>query len=147
MERKTEMPFALVLIGLIMIVTGSRNTYQEFGSELVADLTGDRNFVQWAVAIFMIGSVGYYRPAQPLSRAFLVLVLIAMVLANGGVFDKLTESLREGTKEPTNTASGFNRTFDLARLARTGTDPNRQQTVSHFQTVVRAFRFFATGAR
>jgi len=53
------------------------------------------------VAIVAIGSVGYVRALRPLSRAFLVLVLVGLVLregktsnAGGGFFQQFTSALQ-----------------------------------------------------
>lgn len=87
------MPFALVTIGLLMIVTGAKGTQDELGSQLLKDFTGEGNFLYWIVAIGAIGSLGYIKPIEPFSRAFMALVVIAMVIRNGGFFDKFTQAL------------------------------------------------------
>lgn len=90
------MPFALVLIGLLMIVTGARNTHAAFGRQIVSDFTGPGNFTSWIVAIGAVGAVGYIEPLKPLSRAFMVLIIISFVVKNGGVFTKFTQALAQG---------------------------------------------------
>jgi hypothetical protein len=90
------LPFALVLIGLIMIVTGARNTHAAFGQQVVSDFTGPGNFTTWIVAIGAVGAVGYIEPLRPLSRAFMTLIIISFIVKNGGVFNKLTQALNEG---------------------------------------------------
>lgn len=94
------MPFALVFIGLLMIVSGVRDTYKEFGAALIEDFSGDRNFFYWVIAVLAVGSIGYYPKAQGLSRAFLGLVIIAMVVSNRGVFANLTRALETGPVNP-----------------------------------------------
>lgn len=90
------MPFALIFIGLVLVVTGARDTYKPMGAQLVTDFTGKNNFTYWLAAIGAVGAVGYYTPAKSFSHAFLLLILLAMVLANGGVFDKFTQALAQG---------------------------------------------------
>lgn len=87
------MPFALVIIGLVMIVTGAKGTQNELSEQLVKDFTGEGNFLYWIVSIGAIGSLGYIKSIEPLSRAFMALIIIAMVIRNGGFFDKFTEAL------------------------------------------------------
>lgn len=95
------MQFALVTIGLLMIVTGARDTYAAFGQQLVSDFTGEGNFTYWIAAIGALGALGAYAPLRGFSRAFIALVIVAMVLRNGGVFDKFTEALNMGPVEQT----------------------------------------------
>lgn len=90
------MPFALVLIGLIMIVTGVRSTYKEFGGLLVKDFTGDKNFTFWIASLGAVGAMGYVKELQTFSRAFMFLIILGMIIRNGGFFDKLTEALNKG---------------------------------------------------
>lgn len=94
------MPFALVLIGLVLIVTGAKNTHRAFGRTLVGDFTGPANFTYWLAAIGSIGALGYIEKIRPFSRAFMVLIIVAMFLANGGFFDRLQQALRTGPIAP-----------------------------------------------
>lgn len=90
------MPFALVLIGLLMIVTGARNTHAAFGQQIVADFTGPQNYTTWMIAIGAMGSLGYIEALRPLSRSFMTLIIISFILKNGGVFDKFSEAIAQG---------------------------------------------------
>ncbi len=87
------MPFALVIIGIIMIITGAKGTQDDLGNQLLKDFTGENNFMYWIVAIGGVGALGYIKPIQPFSRAFMALIIVAMVIRNGGFFDKFTEAL------------------------------------------------------
>lgn len=99
------MPFALVVIGLICVITGARNTYKDFGAALVNDFTGPGNFTWWLVAIGSIGALGYIDGLRSFSRMFMALIIVSMVLKNGGVFDKVKDALNQGPIAPTATAS------------------------------------------
>jgi hypothetical protein len=94
------MPFALVLIGLVMIVTGAKDTYKQFGDELISDFTGPGNFTWWIASVGAVGAVGYIPQMEKLSRAFMALVIISMLISNRGVFSKLTAGLEAGPKTP-----------------------------------------------
>lgn len=72
------MPFALVIIGLILIVTGVRDTYAALGTQLQQD---GPQFVKWALAIVAVGLLGYVQKLRTFSNTFMALILIAMVLA------------------------------------------------------------------
>lgn len=90
------MPFALVLIGLALIISGAKDTHEELGKTLAGDFTGDQNFTKWAAAIGGVGAVGYVKALQPVSRIFLALIFLVMVLSNGGLFQKFVEALNKG---------------------------------------------------
>lgn len=94
------MAFVLVITGLLMIVTGAKGTYATFGSQLAGDFTGPGNFTYWVAAIGAVGAVGYVDALRTVSRLFLTLILIAMVLANKGFFNQLTAALKAGPTAP-----------------------------------------------
>jgi hypothetical protein len=83
-----------------MIVSGSRDTYAAFGKQLVSDFTGPGNFTYWLVALGFVGALGYITAFRTFSRAFMALIIIAMVIKNGGIFDKLTAALASGPVRP-----------------------------------------------
>lgn len=98
------MPFALLVIGLILIVTGFQNTYAQFGAQLDEDFTGQNNFFYWVIAIGLIGALGYIKSLQGFSRAVMALILIAMFLTmrNGSAqgaefFSSFNSQLSAGT--------------------------------------------------
>lgn len=101
------MPFALVVIGLIMIVTGSRNTYAQFGAQVASDFTGPGNFTYWLASLGFVGAVGYIPQLKQLSHIFLALIIIVMVLHNGnpgttggGLFQRIQDFLKTGPTAP-----------------------------------------------
>lgn len=94
------MPFALIIIGLVMIVTGARNTHAALGDQIVSDFTGEKNFTYWVISIGSVGALGYVKPFEEMSRMFMLLIILAMVIKNGAVFDKLMEAIRLGPEAP-----------------------------------------------
>lgn len=91
------MPFALVTIGLILIITGFQNTYAQLGSQIGKDFTGPGNFTYWVIAIFVVGVLGYNETLKPFSRAFLALIIVVMFLSNKGFFGQLNPAIEAGT--------------------------------------------------
>lgn len=87
------MPFALLIIGLLLVVAGARGTAGDLATLLKSDFSGSNNFFYWFGSILLIGALGYYSPAEKVSRMFLALILIVMILANKGLFQKLTDAL------------------------------------------------------
>lgn len=80
------MPFALLLIGLVLVVSGVKNTLGELATTVKSDFSGEGNFFYWITAIGAVGAVGYIPSARTFSRMFLTLILVAMVLSNRGFF-------------------------------------------------------------
>lgn len=86
------MPFALIIVGIVLLIVAVRNRVQPFFAQVSGDLWNNGNlkggFVAWAIALLIVGVVGYLPSLQKLSRAFLVLIVIAIVLSqskNGGL--------------------------------------------------------------
>jgi hypothetical protein len=94
------MPFALVLIGLVMIVSAAKDTHRAFGAQLLKDFTGPGNFLYWIAAIGAVGALGYIEQLRVFSRYFMALILVAMLLANKGFFGQLQEALAKGPVAP-----------------------------------------------
>lgn len=91
------MPFALVFIGLMLIITGFQNTYAQLGKQVAADFTGEGNFIYWMIAIGIVGAMGYNDTLKPFSRAFMALLIVVIFLSNNGFFTNLNKSIVEGT--------------------------------------------------
>ncbi len=92
------MPFAFLIVGTVFVIAGVRGTSQDLLTLLKGDITGTHNFVYWFVSILILGSLGYVQDLRPLSRSFLVLVLVVLVLANGkngGLFTKFNSALKQ----------------------------------------------------
>lgn len=88
------MPFALIIIGLTLLVSGVRGTNGDLFTLVKGEFSGNGNFAHWIVAILIIGSLGYIDGLQKLSRAFLVLVIVALFVKNGqGFFDKFNKQV------------------------------------------------------
>jgi len=94
------MPYAFIILGLIMIVTGARNTYAQFGAQVTKDFTGPGNFTWWLASLGLVGAVGYIPKLRPVSTAFMTLIVIVLVVAAKGLFPKLTQALNAGPTAP-----------------------------------------------
>lgn len=94
------MAFVLVVAGILMIVTGARGTYGQFGQQLQKDFTGAGNFIYWIVSLGLFGAIGYVDALRTLSRLLMALVLIGMVLSNRGVFAQFAAALKSGPTAP-----------------------------------------------
>ena len=97
------MPFALVFVGMILVITGFQNTYQEFGAQVQKDFTGNNSFIWWIISLGVVGSIGYVPSLQTPSRMFMLLIIVVMFLANkGGVFSQFNSAVTAGSNAPVN---------------------------------------------
>jgi len=98
------MSFALFLIGITLLTVAVRNTQDVFVQLIKGDFTGPGNFFWWIAAIVLIGAIGFVPKLKPVSDAFLVLILLALILTRGspsfpggGVFSQFVKAL-QGTQ-------------------------------------------------
>ena len=150
------MAFALVIIGLLMIVTGAKDTHEQFGAKLVGEFTGPNNFIQWIAAIGIVGSLGYIDQLRVFSRMFMTLIIIVIFLSKqsgsaGGFFEKFSQALNTAPVAPSRTASdtaatGRSMADDLLSGGKIVTDDVQKmidskdkQTSRNFADVIGAF--------
>lgn len=93
------MPFLFGIIGLVLIVSGVRGTVAGTNPNLVSlvqqDLTGKPNYIEWMFAIGVIGAIGYIDSLKTLSRAFMTLVVVVLIIDNREFFVQLTNSVQQ----------------------------------------------------
>jgi hypothetical protein len=77
------MPFVLLIIGIVFLVSAVRGTQNDLGGLIVKDFTGPKNFVYWVIVLLLIGSLGYIPKLKSLSVSFLALVLLVLILTRG----------------------------------------------------------------
>jgi hypothetical protein len=104
------MSFALLIIGITLLVVAVRNTQDTFTARVANDFKGPGNFLYWIVAILIIGAIGYIPKAKTVSDLFLVLILLVLFLkkgnpsgVGGGFFQQFTQTLSAttGAAKPT----------------------------------------------
>lgn len=103
------MPFALLTIGILLIVVGFQNTYKAFGSQLVKDFTGPSSFLVYSIAIIAVGAIGYAKQLEGFSRALLGLIVIALFIGavnKGGFFSNFSSGLTSGNTAAVNPIGG-----------------------------------------
>lgn len=91
------MPFALLIVGIFLLVSGVRNTQDTLFGLLHGDFTGKDNFIYWFIAIVIIGSVGYVPRLKPVSNSLLALVIVVLFLRRGGFFNQFTNAISGST--------------------------------------------------
>ena len=100
------MPFAIILAGILALVLGYNGTEGNFFSLLKSDFTGPGNFIYWILAIAVIGGLGYVPGLQGVSRAFLFLVILVLVLTKGQGFFSQFNGAINGTTNTTMSGAG-----------------------------------------
>lgn len=95
------MPLALLVIGVVILVTAFRGTSKDLGALLKGDLTGENNYIRWLLAIAVIGSLAYIPGFKGPANLFLALLVIVIILAHqpknsgGGFFDQLSAAFKK----------------------------------------------------
>lgn len=88
------MPFVLLAVGILFLVVAVKGTQGDFYALLKSEIVGTNSFIPWIAAIIVLGLAGYIKPIRPITHAFLVLVILVMVLANGGkVFGQFNQAV------------------------------------------------------
>jgi hypothetical protein len=104
------MPFVFLFVGLLFLVTAIRGTDQAMFALVKSEFWGANSFVPWAAAILILAMVGYVKTVKPIADGLILLVILAMVVANKGGFFNM---LNQGLKNPVSPAvdqSGANST-------------------------------------
>lgn len=108
------MAFALLIIGITLIVAAVRNTQQELITLLVGDVTGPNNFLYWILAILLVGSIGYIDKLKPISVGLLALIILVLFITkgrpgdpgSGGFFEKFMQAIGSTQKPANGTTTG-----------------------------------------
>lgn len=100
------MGFALLLIGLLMVVTGARGTYSQFAAQVASEFQGEHNFGYWLIAVGSAGALGYIPALQTISRYLMALIVLSIFLSNKGFFAQFQSALQTGPKQPGATTGG-----------------------------------------
>jgi hypothetical protein len=102
------MPFAMVFIGLLMVISGMRDTHADLGGQMVTDVGGKGGFGTRLLAIGAVGSLGYLGGEwRRFSVYFMVLVLVALLFSSDkGFFEQLTSARKSGPAAVTASPAG-----------------------------------------
>lgn len=92
------MPLVLVILGLLLFFAGFKGTHKQLFEVFGNTFTGPPPFLAWVTAIGAVGSLGYIDDFRALSRTFIVLIIVAMVLSNRGFAARLQEALDAASK-------------------------------------------------
>lgn len=111
------MPFVFLALGILAVVIGARGQASTANALLQSEFTGKNSFIQWFLAIVILGAIGYYKPVRPVADAMLGLVIVALILskgnpnsATGGFFANLESAFQTAQPTPQTKVSAQNGT-------------------------------------
>lgn len=107
------MPFVFAFFAIALLAIGVRGQANNASKLLADEFTGSNSFIQWFLAIMILGLLGYYKPIRAVADAMLGLVIVAIVLvkanpnaAGGGFFAQLEAAFQNTTALPNNPVAG-----------------------------------------
>lgn len=97
----------LVVVACALMLFSVRGDPEAFGALVARDFTGNKGFATFAGAFVVIGAIGFVPQLKPVSRIFLVLMVVALVLAfyrgGGNLVHNLSQQWGVITSRPTPT--------------------------------------------
>ncbi len=111
------MPFVLLALGILFLAVAWNNSQKDLFALLKSEFVGTSSFLPWIAALLILGLAGYIKPIRPVTHAFIVLILIVMVLANGGGFFARFNAAIKNPVAPANTSATGNLATDAATRA------------------------------
>ncbi len=94
------MPLLFIGTGIVLLLTGVKGDPTALYEIVSGDFVGPNNFVYWLLSILVLGGLGYIEQLRSLSRLFIVLVVIVLLLDNKGFFAQL-QAFIDSTKTAT----------------------------------------------
>jgi hypothetical protein len=91
------MPIVLIIVGGLFLTAavrwneGGSNIWKLLGNDLTSSNKG--NFFAWAVAIILIGAVGYIDELKPVANTMIGLIIVVLLLSNNGFFANLEKEV------------------------------------------------------
>lgn len=106
------MPFVLLILGEMLLVSGIKGTQDEFFALVKSDFTGSGSFIYWLAAIGLIGSLGYVPSLKTFSNTLLILILLVLVIRQdpNKLFGGFTNALQSSTSPEVKATSNINTT-------------------------------------
>ena len=142
------MPFVFLFAGLLLVIAGARDKTSTLGTLIANDFAGPTNFFYWAASIGAVGAVGYYTPLRNVSRLFLALILLSMLIADQGFFVQLQDALKSiKTPKPAPESAVGAATADTGATVSGPFAPNSNPTDAQISAFAEAERAAAEKAR
>lgn len=84
------MAFALIIFGIAFLLAGYHGNASALFKQLGSEFDGTPSFGKWALAILVLGSIGYIKALKPVSDAFIALVIVVLFLSDKGFFSSFS---------------------------------------------------------
>lgn len=94
------MPFIFLVIGILFLVLARNGTQNQFENLLKGEFTGNQSFLVFASAFVILGLIGFWKTARPVTDAFIGLIFFVLIVSNKGFFQKLNDGLRNPVAPP-----------------------------------------------
>lgn len=99
------MPFVFLGLGIFLLIVALRGQASNMASLLKSEFTGSNGFIPWALALIILGMLGYIKQIKPITQAFMGLVLLVMLISNKGFFAQFNAAIKAPAPVNTNTSS------------------------------------------
>lgn len=88
------MPFALIIIGIILAIAAYRDTLPELFS-IIKDVTADsQGFGYWVIASVILGFAASVQSIKQPVNAFMVLLMVVLLIRKRGTLQQLSNQIR-----------------------------------------------------
>lgn len=84
----------ILIVGFLLIASALQNTQSELAALLQRDLLGSQGFLLWLAAVVALGAIGYIPGLERTSRNLILLLLVVVVLRNGGIWANAQAALQ-----------------------------------------------------
>lgn len=89
------MPFVFAVLGVVFITAGVRGKTLDLIALIKDDFSGQPNYFEWMIAIFLVGAIGYVDELRTISRMFLTLLILGLLFSdyrkNPQIFQQFTQ--------------------------------------------------------
>lgn len=88
------MPFALIIIGIILAIAAYRDTLPELFS-IVKDVTKESTgFGYWVIAAIILGFAASIKEIKQPVNAFIILLMIVLLIRKRGAIDQISTQIK-----------------------------------------------------
>ena len=98
------MPIVFGVVGVLLIVAGARGQSTTLFALVKSDFSGQPNYFEWMIAIFIVGAIGYIKDLSTISRMFMFIILAGLLYQNKQVFSDFAAQ-EQATPQPSGNAS------------------------------------------
>lgn len=100
------MPFLFIAIGSSLVLSGIVGNPSDFFQLVFNDFEGSgsgstvqHGYIYWVIAIIVLGLLGYVESLKGLSRTFVALVIVVLLLHNQGFFSQFQKQVFGSTTQ------------------------------------------------